>query len=123
MAITDAEEIKKWLDAGYIERIDFYVGEIFQKQYAGVYEFMKDNCLVNGGRICVFRNHSKVMAGFGERFDFAVASSANINTNPRCENTTITVNTEVASFYKEFFDDIKSFNRDFPGWKPFDLGG
>ena len=121
MAITDAEEIKKWLDAGYIGRIDFYVGEIFQRQYAGVYEFIKNNCLTGGGRICVFRNHSKVMAGFGERFDFAIASSANVNTNPRCENTTITVNSDVAKFYKTFFDDIKSFNRDFPAWKPYDL--
>lgn len=121
MAITDAEEIKKWLEAGYIERVDFYVGEIFQRQYAGVYAFIRDNCLTNGGRICVFRNHSKVIAGFGERFDFAVASSANINTNPRCENTTITVNSDVAQFYKTFFDDIKSFNRDFPEWEPFDL--
>ena len=121
MAITDAEEIKQWMDAGYIERMDFYVGEIFTKQYAGVYQFIKENCLRNGGRIAVFRNHSKVMAGFGERFDFAIASSANVNTNPRCENTTITVNTEVARFYKDFFDGIKGFNRDFDGWSPFDV--
>ena len=119
MAITDAEEIKKWLDAGYIDRVDFYVGEIFSKQYAGVYQYIAENCLRNGGRIAVFRNHSKVMAGFGEHFDFAIASSANINTNPRCENTTITVNTDVAAFYKEFFDGIKGFNRDYDDWSPY----
>ena len=121
MAITDAEEIKKWLDNGYVERVDFYVGEIFQGSYAGIYEFLRDNCCRNGGRIAVFRNHSKVMAGFGERFDFAIASSANVNTNPRCENTTITVNSEVAAFYKEFFDGINSFNKDFSGWKPWEI--
>ena len=121
MAMTDAEEIKKWLDGGYIDRIDFYVGEIFPKQYAGVYQFIFENCLRNGGRIATFRNHSKVMAGFGEKFDFAIASSANVNTNPRCENTTITVNTEVAHFYKDFFDGIKSFNRDCDGWEPCDI--
>lgn len=120
MAITDAEEIKKWLDAGYIDRVDFYVGEIFTKQYAGVYQFIRENCIRNGGRIAVFRNHSKVIAGFGDHFDFAVASSANINTNPRCENTTITINPEVANFYKNFFDGIKSFNRDFDDWKPWE---
>lgn len=120
MAITDAEEIKKWLDAGYIDRVDFYVGEIFTKQYAGVYQFIRENCIRNGGRIAVFRNHSKVIAGFGDHFDFAVASSANINTNPRCENTTITINPEVANFYKIFFDGIKSFNRDFDDWKPWE---
>ena len=123
MAITDAEEIRKWIEAGYIDRIDFYVGEIFEKSYSGVYQYLKEHCLTNGGRICTFRNHSKVMAGFGERFDFAIESSANVNTNPRCEQACITVNTELAQFYKNFFDDIKSFNREFPNWKPYDLNG
>lgn len=122
MAVTDAEEIRKWLDAGYIERVDFYVGEIFQGSYAEVYKYLKENCVRNGGRICVFRNHSKVIAGFGERFDFAIASSANVNTNPRCENTTITVDTEVARFYKDFFDGVNSFTKDFKGWEPYELG-
>ena len=117
MAMTDAEEIKKWMDAGYIERMDFYVGEIFPKQYAGVYQFIFENCLRNGGRLATFRNHSKVMVGYGERFDFAIASSANVNTNPRCEQTTITINTDVADFYKEFYDGIKSFNRDCDDWQ------
>lgn len=120
MAITDAEEIKKWLDAGYVQRVDFYLGEIFPKQYAAVYQFIKENCLRNGGRIAIFRNHSKVMAGFGDHFDFAIASSANINTNPRCENTTITINSDIPKFYKKFFDGIRSFNRDFDDWTPFD---
>lgn len=121
MAITDAMEIKKWLDAGYIKRVDFYVGEIFTKQYAGVYQYMLENCLVENARVAVFRNHSKVIAGFGRDFDFAIASSANINTNPRCENTTITIDREVASFYKNFFDDIKSFNRDCDNWQRYEL--
>lgn len=98
------------------------MGEIFQGSYAEVYKYLKENCVRNGGRICVFRNHSKVIAGFGERFDFAIASSANVNTNPRCENTTITVNTEVAKFYKDFFDGVNSFTKDFKGWKPYELG-
>lgn len=123
MAITDAEEIKKWLDNGYLGRIDFYVGEIFEKSYSGVYIYILENCLRNGGRICTFRNHSKVMAGYGEKFDFAIASSANVNTNPRCEQTTITISTEVAEFYKTFYDDIRSFNRLFPDWSPYQRGG
>lgn len=122
MAITDAEEVKKWLDAGYIQRVDFYVGEIFQGSYGPVYDFIKSNCLRNGGRIAIFRNHSKVMAGMGEKFDFAISSSANINTNPRCENTVVTVDSAVARFYKDFFDDIKAFNyKEFPDWQPFDI--
>ena len=119
MAMTDAEEIADWIKRGYIARMDFYVGEIFKAQYAPVYNFLAEEvCPTCGGRVAVFRNHSKVMAGFGERFDFAIASSANVNTNPRCENTTITVSREVAEFYKGFFDSIKSFNRQFDDWRP-----
>lgn len=102
--------------------MDFYVGEIFQGSYGPVYDFIKSNCLRNGGRIAIFRNHSKVMAGMGEKFDFAISSSANINTNPRCENTVVTVDSAVARFYKDFFDDIKAFNyKEFPDWQPFDI--
>jgi len=121
MAQTDAEEIESWLNNGYIDRVDFYVGEIFQGSYGPIYKYLKEHCVKNGGRIAVFRNHSKVMAGIGERFDFAISSSANINTNPRCENTVITCDGEVARFYKTFFDDIKSFNKDFKDWKPCEI--
>lgn len=121
MAIEDAREIKIWLAKGYIKRIDFYVGEIFKASYSNVYDYIKQNCLVPGARIAIFRNHSKVMVGYGSKFDFAIASSANVNTNPRCENTTITVSREVADFYKTFFDDIKAFNRDCDRWEPYQL--
>lgn len=122
MAVTDVEEITKWIDHGDLGRIDFYVGEIFQASYAPVYIMLRD--LVNrfGGRVAIFRNHSKVMAGFGERFDFAVESSANVNTNPRSEATVVTIDTDLARWYKaEIFDNIQSFNRDFDGWQPYKL--
>lgn len=122
MAVTDVEEITKWIDHGDLGRIDFYVGEIFQASYAPVYIMLRD--LVNrfGGRVAIFRNHSKVMAGFGERFDFAIESSANVNTNPRSEATVVTIDTDLARWYKaEIFDNIQSFNRDFDGWQPHKL--
>lgn len=122
MAVTDVEEITKWIDHGDLGRIDFYVGEIFQASYAPVYIMLRD--LVNrfGRRVAIFRNHSKVMAGFGERFDFAIESSANVNTNPRSEATVVTIDTDLARWYKaEIFDNIQSFNRDFDGWQPHKL--
>ena len=73
-----------------------------------------------GGRLGVFRNHSKVMAFYGERFDGAILSSANVNTNPRTENTVIDCTTDAADFYRAFFDDIHPFNyKDFPNFRPF----
>ncbi len=48
---------------------------------------------------------------FVSRFDFAIEGSANLNTNPRCEQTVITVDPGVARFYKEeVFDKTISSN-------------
>ena len=35
-------KLKTGLKKGYIGRIDFYVGEIFQGSYSGVYSYLKD---------------------------------------------------------------------------------
>ena len=122
MAVTDVNEIAKWIERGDLGRIDFYVGEIFQASYASVYLMLKELVESFGGRVAIFRNHSKVMAGFGERFDFCIESSANVNTNPRSESTVVTVSTDLARWYKqEIFDNIQSFNRDFDDWEPYNL--
>jgi hypothetical protein len=42
---------------------------------------------------------------------------ANINTNPRTENATVTISSEMFRFYKDFFDGIKSFDRTFDEWE------
>lgn len=119
IAITDLEEINSWIKKGYIDRVDFYVGEIFPGSYGDVYKYLQRTCIVKGARCCVFRNHSKVMAGYGDLFDFAIESSANVNTNPRTEQTTIHIDTALADFYKEFYDKIISFDRTYDDWKPY----
>lgn len=121
MAITDVKEIEKWLERGDVGRMDFYVGEIFQASYFEVYLALKELADRYGARVCVFKNHAKVMAGFGEDFDFVIEGSANVNTNPRTEQTCITVDTSLAYFYKDFFDDINNFTKDFDNWKPYIL--
>ena len=122
MAITDAETLLRWQSQGLIGRIDLYLGEIFDSKFVEVYNTLRQAATLRGGRVAVFRNHSKVMAGFGERFDFAVEGSANLNSNPRCEQTVITLDTGLARFYKEeVFDNIRSFNKDFDDWKPYKL--
>lgn len=122
MAHTDAKEIADWIERGDLGRIDFYVGEIFQANYMSVYLKLKELVESFAGRVCIFRNHSKVMVGFGERFDFTIESSANVNTNPRSEQTVITIDSALARFYKEeIFDQINSFNHDFDHWQPYKL--
>ena len=52
---------------------------------------------------------------------FVIESSANVNTNPRTEQTCITIDTGLARFYKEFYDEINNFTKDFDNWKPYTL--
>lgn len=119
MSMTDAEEINTWIERGILGRIDLYVGEIFTRSYGDVMEYMQQVVAKCDGRVCVTRNHSKVMVGYGDDYAFAIASSANVNTNPRIENTTITVDKEVADFYKSFFDELIPFNGNPKGWEPY----
>lgn len=62
-----------------------------------------------------------MMAVKGERFDCLIESSANVNTNPRSENTVLTVDTELVDHYVELFAGIEPFNQDF-GAEPYKNG-
>ena len=113
MAKTDIEEVFDWIDKGYIGRVDFFVGEIFKGSYAAEYALLTAGCKTRGCKVVVFRNHSKIILAFGERFDAAIELSANVNTNPRTEQACITIDSELAEWYKDIFDGISPFNRDF----------
>lgn len=118
LAVDDIEQMNIWLQTGKIARIDAYVGEIFPNSYKKEYLALCQMVSAYNGRVCTFRNHAKIFAGVGPKFAFAIESSANINTNPRAENTVITICPEIYAFYKDFFDHIKSFNRNFDHWQP-----
>lgn len=120
MAMEDVNEIDEWLSRGYAERVDLYCGEIFRGTYAAEYEAAVELEKKHGGRLCIFRNHSKVMVLIGERFDAVIESSANVNTNPRTEQTVITIDSELAKWYKDIFDGIISFDRTFDDVKPYE---
>lgn len=120
LADDDILQIREWFEQQRIGRIDCYVGEIFPGSYRHEYAYLKEMLAHYNpqSRVCVFKNHSKIYAGTGKKFDFAIESSANINTNPRTEQTTITIGTDIYQFYKDFFDGIKSFTKDYPDWQP-----
>lgn len=110
MAGDDILQIEEWLENGKIKKLDCYLGEIFPGSYKMEWQklnqvFEKYKC----GRIAVFKNHSKIYAGYGEKFAFGIETSANINTNPRTENGCLTIGNEIFDFYKGYFDKIKSF--------------
>lgn len=112
MAMDDVLQIEEWLEAGKIKKIDAYVGEIFTGTYGGEYAKLKPLLKEYGGKVVIFRNHAKIIAGYGKKFYFSIESSANINTNPRAENTCLTVGKGLFDFYKGYFDKIISFVKD-----------
>lgn len=111
MACEDVYQIKQWIESGKIKKMDAYVGEIFPGTYRKEYNLLKPIIEKSGGRIVVFRNHSKIFAGYGEKFYFGFEGSANINTNPRTENGCMTIGKEIFDFYKDYFDKIISFEK------------
>ena len=121
MAKTDINEIATWMGMGYIDRCDFFVGEIFKGSYQPEWIQLKELCKQRHCRLVMFRNHSKIMVVFGDQFNCAIESSANVNTNPRTEQTCITVDTELARFYKDIFDGVVSFDHSCDDVPPFRL--
>lgn len=115
MAAEDILQIQQWYEAGKIKKFDMYLGEIFPNSYkiewGMVKRFYEKNPDV--GRAAVFRNHSKIYAGYNiaDDFYFGIQTSANINTNPRTENGCITVDKGLFDFYKAYFDGIQSFEK------------
>ena len=59
------------------------------------------------------------MMVIGERFDCLIESSANVNTNPRSENTVITVDRQLVRDYIELFNGIRSFDHATDGVEPY----
>ena len=111
MAAEDILQLRQWIDEGVIDKMDCYVGEIFPGSYRVEYSMLRQMVEeTQCGRIAVFRNHSKVYAGTGPSFSFAIETSANINTNPRTEQGTITLDDGLFRFYKDYFDGIVSFD-------------
>lgn len=116
MAAEDILQLRMWYEEGRIRKMDMYVGEIFPNSYriewGMVRKFYSDH--PEAGRAAVFRNHSKIYAGFNEEdgFFFGIQTSADINTNPRTEQGSITVDKGLFDFYKDYFDGIVSFEKE-----------
>lgn len=111
IAKNDLTEIATWLDAGKIEQFDLYAGEIFPGSYGDEYEQFTSMCALYGCRLVVAKNHSKVtLCALGD-YKIVIESSANVNTNPRIEQSAIHHEAGLHAFYMEFFCGIKSIDK------------
>ena len=113
MGADDILWFREQVERGKIQKMDLYLGEILSGSYRTEFSMVKDlyNDHPELGRYALFRNHSKVMAGTGDKFAFAIESSANINTNPRTENTVVTIDEGLYRFHKDYFDGIISIEK------------
>jgi hypothetical protein len=113
IAKNDLAEITAWLEAGRIEQFDLYAGEIFPGSYGDEYEQVMRMVQAFGVKLVIAKNHSKVTlaSNAAEDYYLSIESSANVNTNPRIEQSTIHANRKLYDFYLEFFDGIKSIDR------------
>ena len=113
IAKNDLTEIASWLDAGKIEQFDLYAGEIFPGSYGDEYEQMMKMCSTYGCRLVVAKNHSKVTlaSNAADGYYLAIESSANVNTNPRIEQSAVHADRDLHAFYLEFFSEIKSIDK------------
>lgn len=105
----DILQIREWLLQGKIKKLDTYVGEkvikIKRMQWLQLNSLYTE--LPDSGRLVAFKNHAKVFVGEGDKFPFIVTSSANVNTNPRLEQTVITIDRGLAQFYRNYYDQVK----------------
>lgn len=115
MGAEDILQIQQWWEAGHIKKFDMYMGEIFPGSYKIEWQMVKKFYEEHPdvGRVAVFKNHSKIYAGcnVADGFYFGIQTSANINTNPRTEQGSITVDKGIFDFYKDYFDGINSFEK------------
>lgn len=74
LAGEDLLQIEEWVNEGKIKHLDMYVGEIFPTSYIIEWEMLKSMYSRHEGlgRYAVFRNHSKIYAGIGDKFAFGI---------------------------------------------------
>jgi hypothetical protein len=113
IAGPDLTELQGWVDSGRIDQLTLAVGEIFPSQYGDEYEQacnMADNY---GVRLIVSRNHSKVILASNEAegYQLVMEGSANVNTNPRIEQTAIHRSADLLAFYRDFYHGLRSIDK------------
>lgn len=116
----DILDLTDWARRGLIGRVDLFLGEAFQWSRPDAYQAAIDMTKEIGSRLVIFRNHAKLVTIQGERFNALVESSANMNTNPRSENTVVTIDRNLVRECITFLSHINPFNRDTCGAAPYE---
>lgn len=113
MADSDIDNLIHMMENGRIKKLKLCLGEIYPGTYPAEYSKLLRMREKFNIEIVVARNHSKIMlmSGGNSGMDLVIESSANVNTNPRMEQTAIHNDKGLHEFYTEFFDGVKSIDK------------
>lgn len=109
----DMIELQAWLDTGRIDELTLAVGEIVPSQYTDEHALALKFVETYGARLIIARNHSKVILASNHADDYhlVMEGSANVNTNPRVEQTAIHCDRALLEFYRNFYHGLRSIDK------------
>ena len=111
IADSDIDNLIDLMKNGRIKKLKLCLGEIYPGTYPAEYlRLLKMRDEFNF-QMVVARNHSKIMLMKNSDMDLVIESSANVNTNPRMEQTAIHNDKGLYDFYNDFFTGVKSIDR------------
>lgn len=110
--LEDIQQVREWMDAGLVAEWHLLIDQRFQRLAPDNYQAAKAVTDTYGGSVCMALNHSKVTMASNAQHDtwLVLESSANINTNNRLEQTTITNDKTLHTFYSRAFHGIRRRN-------------
>lgn len=113
LADSDIDNIIDLLKNNRIKSLFLCVGEIYPGTYPSEYSRLLKLREEYNFKITVARNHSKIMLleSIDKNMNLVIESSANVNTNPRIEQTAIHNDIVLFDFYNDFFAGVKSIDK------------
>ena len=111
IADSDIDNLVDLMKNGRIKKLKLCLGEIYPGTYPAEYSRLLKMRDEFNFQMVVARNHSKIMLMKNSDMDLVIESSANVNTNPRMEQTAIHNDKGLYDFYNEFFAGVKSIDR------------
>jgi len=89
-------------------RVGFLTGLYFKRRETAVYTMLLDGLLRRGGRYRSFRNHAKVvlLSNAKKRLWLTVEGSANLTSNPRLEQYTLSNDRQLYRFHREWMEEM-----------------
>ena len=111
IADSDIDNLIDLMKNGRIKKLKLCLGEIYPGTYPAEYSRLLKMRDEFNFQMVVARNHSKIMLMKNSDMDLVIESSANVNTNPRMEQTAIHNDKGLYDFYNDFFAGVKSIDR------------